>query len=58
MYFLHGLIQDAFLPLLSNFAFEYAIRKAEQHQEGLGMNGTHQFLVSADVVNILGENNM
>ena len=43
---------DALSPLLFNL--EYAIRRAQVHQDGLKLNGTHQLLAYADDVIILG----
>jgi len=37
-----------------NFAVEYSIRKVQANQECLELNGTHQFLVYADDVSMLG----
>jgi len=45
---------DALSPLLFNFALDYAIRRIQVNQDELKLNGTHQCLVYADGVDILG----
>jgi hypothetical protein len=52
----NGLKQgDAFSQLLFSFTLEYAIRRVQVNQDELKLNYTHQPLVYADDVNVLGE---
>jgi hypothetical protein len=51
----NGLKQgNALPPLLFNFALEYTIRRVQVNQDVLKLSGTHQLLVYADYVNMLG----
>jgi len=51
----NGLKQgDALSPLLFNFVLQYTNKRVQINQDGLKWNGTHQLLVYADDINILG----
>jgi hypothetical protein len=49
-------VNMSYAPLLFNFALEYAIMKVRENQVGLKLNGTHEMLVCADYVTLLGGN--
>jgi hypothetical protein len=54
---LNGLKQGVdLLPLLYNFAFEYAMGKVLENQVGLRLKGTHQLLGYTDDVKLVGNN--
>jgi hypothetical protein len=46
---------DTLSPLLVNFGVEYPIRRVQVNHDRLKLNGTHQLLVYAVDVNMLGE---
>ena len=51
----NGLKQgDVLSPLLSNFVLECAIRRVQENQDGLKLNGIHHIVVYNDGVNIPG----
>ena len=47
-------VKSYLLPLFLNFAVEHAISRVQANQDDLKLNGTNQFLVYADDINILG----
>jgi hypothetical protein len=47
---------DALSPFLFNVALEYAIKRVQVIQDGLKLNGTHQFLAYVDDFNVLRGN--
>jgi hypothetical protein len=46
---------DSLSPLLSSFSLGYAIRKVQENQVGLKLNGTLQLQAYADDVTLLGD---
>jgi hypothetical protein len=53
----NGLKQrDALLPLIFNFALDYAIRKVQENLVQLKLNATHRLLVYTVNVTLLGNN--
>jgi len=45
---------DVLLPQLLNFDLQYAIRKVQENEEGMGLNGIYQLLIYGDNGSILG----
>jgi hypothetical protein len=53
----NGLKQgDALTSFILNFSLEYAIGKVQETHVGLKLNGTYQFLICADGINVFGDN--
>jgi hypothetical protein len=53
----NGLKQgDSLSPLLFNSVLEYALRKVQENQVGLKLNGTHRLLAYVDDENLLADN--
>jgi len=46
--------EDVLSPLLFNSALGCAVKKVQVNHDGFKLNGTHQRLVDADDVNIIG----
>ena len=51
----NGLKQDVLSSLFFIFALECTVSTAQANQEGLKVNGVHQFLICGNGVNLLGE---
>jgi hypothetical protein len=48
--------KSCLIAIASNFSIEYAIRKDQENQETLELNGAYLILVSGVEVNLLGKN--
>jgi hypothetical protein len=47
---------NVLMPLLFSFSSEYAFEEVQENQKALKLRGTHQILVCADDINLLGDN--
>jgi hypothetical protein len=51
----NGLKQSQQSPQFFKFSLDYTIRKVQENQVGLKLNGTNQLLAYVDDVNLLGD---
>jgi hypothetical protein len=49
-------MRRCFIVTAFKISLEHAIRKVQENQEGLELNGTHRLLSFGDDINILSEN--